>query len=87
MAGTTPLTLAAAPMFSPRLVGESAYGLGAAQRMIAQSRPAQTMAPAAAKAKLMLGSIPMSPEQARIAALLAGRSIQPYQQQMPGLLQ
>ena len=87
MQGTTPLTLAAAPLFSPRLVGESAYGLGAAQRMIAQSRPAQAMAPAAARAKLMLGSIPMTPEQARIAALLAGRAAQPYQQQVPGLLQ
>lgn len=87
MAGTTPLSLAAAPMFSPRLVGESAYGLGAAQRMIAQSRPVQAMTPAAARAKLMLGRIPMTEEQARIAALLAGRAAQPYQQQMPGLLQ
>ena len=87
MQGTTPLTLAAAPLFSPRLVGESAYGLGAAQRMIAQSTPAQAMAPAAARAKLMLGRIPMTPEQARIAALLAGRASQPYQQQVPGLLQ
>jgi len=86
MAGTTPLTLAAAPMFSPRLVGESAYGLGAAQRMIAQSKPVQAMVPAAARAKLMLGSIPMTEEQARIAALLAGRAAQPYQQKMPGLL-
>jgi len=86
MAGTTPLSLAAAPMFSPRLVGESAYGLGAAQRMIAQSRPVQAMSPAAARAKLMLGRIPMTEEQARIAALLAGRAAQPYQQQMPGLL-
>ena len=87
MQGTTPLALAAAPMFSPRLVGESAYGLGAAQRMIAQSRPMQAMTPAAARAKLMLGRIPMTEEQARIAALLAGRAAQPYQQQMPGLLQ
>jgi hypothetical protein len=86
MQGTTPLTLAAAPLFSPRLVGESAYGLGAAQRMVAQSRPVQAMTPAAARAKLMLGSIPLTPEQARIAALLAGRAAQPYQQQMPGLL-
>jgi hypothetical protein len=86
MQGTTPLTLAAAPLFSPRLVGESAYGLGAAQRMVAQSRPVQAMTPAAARAKLMLGRIPMTPEQARIAALLAGRAAQPYQQQMPGLL-
>jgi hypothetical protein len=86
MAGTTPLSLAAAPMFSPRLVGQAAYGLGGAQRMIAQSRPAQAMAPAAARAKLMLGSIPMTEEQARIAALLAGRAAQPYQQKMPGLL-
>jgi hypothetical protein len=86
MAGTTPLSLAAAPMFSPRLVGESAYGLGAAQRMLAQSAPVQAMTPAAARAKLMLGRIPMTKEQARIAALLAGRSAQPYQQQMPGLL-
>jgi hypothetical protein len=86
MQGTTPLTLAAAPMFSPRLVGESAYGLGAAQRMIAQSAPVKAMTPAAARAKLMLGRIPMTEEQARIAALLAGRAAQPYQQQMPGLL-
>jgi len=35
----------------------------------------------------MLGSIPMTEEQARIAALLAGRAAQPYQQQVPGLLQ
>lgn len=86
MSGTTPLTLAAAPMFSPRLVGESAYGLGTAQRMISQSKPVQAMTPAAARAKLMLGRIPMTEEQARIAALLAGRAAQPYQQQMPGLL-
>jgi hypothetical protein len=86
MQGTTPLTLAAAPLFSPRLVGEAGYGLGAAQRMVAQSRPVQAMTPAAARAKLMLGRIPMTPEQARIAALLAGRAAQPYQQQMPGLL-
>jgi hypothetical protein len=86
MQGTTPLTLAAAPLFSPRLIGETGYGLGAAQRMVAQSRPVQAMTPAAARAKLMLGSIPLTPEQARIAALLAGRAAQPYQQQMPGLL-
>lgn len=86
MQGTTPLTLAAAPLFSPRLVGEAAYGLGAAQRMVAQSRPVQAMTPTAARAKLMLGRIPLTPEQARIAALLAGRAAQPYQQQMPGLL-
>jgi hypothetical protein len=86
MQGTTPLTLAAAPLFSPRLIGEAGYGLGAAQRMVAQSRPVQAMTPAAARAKLMLGSIPLTPEQARIAALLAGRAAQPYQQQMPGLL-
>lgn len=86
MQGTTPLTLAAAPLFSPRLVGEAGYGLGAAQRMVAQSRPVQAMTPAAARAKLMLGKIPLTPEQARIAALLAGRAVQPYQQQMPGLL-
>jgi len=87
MQGTTPLTLAAAPLFSPRLVGEAGYGLGAAQRMVAQSRPVKAMTPAAARAKLMLGRIPMTEEQARIAALLAGRAAQPYQQQMPGLLQ
>ena len=86
MQGTTPLTLAAAPLFSPRLVGEAGYGLGAAQRMVAQSRPVKAMTPAAARAKLMLGRIPMTEEQARIAALLAGRAAQPYQQQMPGLL-
>lgn len=86
MQGTTPLTLAAAPLFSPRLVGEAGYGLGAAQRMVAQSRPVQAMTPTAARAKLMLGRIPLTPEQARIAALLAGRAAQPYQQQMPGLL-
>jgi len=87
MQGTTPLTLAAAPLFSPRLIGEAGYGLGAAQRMVAQSRPVQAMTPAAARAKLMLGNIPLTPEQLRIAALLAGRAAQPYQQQqMPGLL-
>lgn len=86
MQGTTPLTLAAAPLFSPRLIGEAGYGLGAAQRMVAQSRPVQAMTPAAARAKLMLGRIPLTPEQLRIAALLAGRAAQPYQQQMPGLL-
>jgi len=86
MQGTTPLTLAAAPLFSPRLIGEAGYGLGAAQRMVAQSRPVQAMTPATARAKLMLGNIPLTPEQLRIAALLAGRAAQPYQQQMPGLL-
>ena len=86
MQGTTPLTLAAAPLFSPRLIGEAGYGLGAAQRMVVQSRPVQAMTPAAARAKLMLGNIPLTPEQLRIAALLAGRAAQPYQQQMPGLL-
>ena len=86
MQGTTPLTLAAAPLFSPRLIGEAGYGLGAAQRMVSQSPPVQAMTPAAARAKLMLGNIPLTPEQLRIAALLAGRAAQPYQQQMPGLL-
>lgn len=86
MQGTTPLTLAAAPLFSPRLIGEAGYGLGAARRMVEQSKPVQAMTPAAARAKLMLGKIPLTPEQARIAALLAGRAAQPYQQKISGLL-
>lgn len=85
-AGITPMALLAAPLFSPRLVGESAYGVGAAQRMLQQSAlNRNVMAPTIANAQRLASQAPMTPEQARLAALAAARA-GAIQQQQGGLL-
>lgn len=74
-AGVTPMALAAAPFFSPRLVGEAAYGAGAAQRLLQQSAlNRNVMAPTIANAQRLASQVPMTPEQARLAALAAARA-------------
>lgn len=84
--GVTPLSLAAAPFFSPRLMGEAAYGLGSAQRALQQSALSRNvMSPTIANAQRLASQVPMTPEQARLAALVASRA-GAIQQQQNGLL-
>lgn len=84
--GVTPLSLAAAPFFSPRLMGEAAYGLGSAQRALQQSALSRNvMSPTIANAQRLASQVPMTPEQARLAALVASRA-GAIQQQQGGLL-
>lgn len=84
--GVTPAALIAAPFFSPRLVGEAAYGVGSAQRMLQQSAlNRNVMAPTIANAQRLASQVPMTPEQARLAALAAARA-GAIQQQQGGLL-
>lgn len=84
--GVTPAALLAAPFFSPRLVGETAYGVGSAQRMLQQSAlNRNVMAPTIANAQRLAAQVPMTPEQARLAALAAARA-GAMQQQQGGLL-
>jgi hypothetical protein len=74
-AGVTPASLLAAPFFSPRLVGEAAYGVGAAQRALQQSAlNRNVMAPTIANAQRFAAQVPMTPEQARLAALAAAKA-------------
>jgi hypothetical protein len=74
-AGVTPMSLMAAPFFSPRLVGEAAYGVGSAQRVLQQSAlNRNVMAPTIANAQRLAAQIPMTPEQARLAALAAAKA-------------
>ena len=78
---TNPTTLAAAPFMSPRLMGEAAYGLGQFSNAIGQSAPVQNyLTPAMQRLNALRGNIPMTPQQARMAALMAaqaGNSQQP----------
>lgn len=81
-AGVTPASLLAAPFFSPRLMGEAAYGLGSAQRILQQSAlNRNVMAPTIANAQRLAAQVPMTPEQARLAALAAARAGAIQQQQ------
>jgi hypothetical protein len=74
-AGVTPASLLAAPFFSPRLVGEAAYGVGSAQRALQQSAlNRNVMAPTIANAQRLASQVPMTPEQARLAALAAAKA-------------
>lgn len=75
MAGVTPTSLVAAPFFSPRIVGEGLYGAGSLARMAKQSGLNQNLlAPSIATMRGVAQKVPMTAEQARIAAMLAGRA-------------
>lgn len=73
--GVTPASLLAAPFFSPRLVGEAAYGIGSAQRGLQQSAlNRNVMAPTIANAQRLAAQVPMTPAQARLAAAAAAKT-------------
>jgi len=72
---TNPTTLAAAPFMSPRLMGEAAYGLGQFTNAVQQSAPVQNyLSPAMQRLNMLRGNIPMTPQQARMAALMAAQA-------------
>lgn len=73
-AGVTPMSLLAAPLFSPRLVGEAAYGAGAAQRAVQQSRLNRSLQSNISNAQRLAAKVPMTPAQARLAAAAAAKT-------------
>lgn len=73
-AGVTPMTLLAAPLFSPRLMGEAAYGVGSAQRAVQQSRLNRSLQSNIANAQRLAAKVPMTPAQARLAAAAAAKT-------------
>jgi hypothetical protein len=78
---TNPATLAAAPFMSPRLMGETAYGLGQFANAVEQSVPVQNyLTPAMQRLNMLRGNIPMTPQQARMAALIAAQAGNSQQQ-------
>ena len=78
---TNPATLAAAPFMSPRLMGEAAYGLGQFANAVEQSVPVQNyLTPAMQRLNMLRGNIPMTPQQARMAALMAAQAGNSQQQ-------
>jgi hypothetical protein len=77
---SNPAMLAALPFMSPRLVGEAAYGAGNIARTIGESGAVQNyLSPTIANANRLRAQIPMTAEQAKIAALIAAQAGQtPY---------
>jgi hypothetical protein len=72
---SNPSVLAAAPFMSPRLMGEAAYGLGQFTTAVGQSVPVQNyLTPAMQRLNMLRGNIQMTPEQARMAALMAAQA-------------
>ena len=66
---------------SPRLMGEAAYGAGDIARRIGESGPVQNyLSPTVANANRLLSQVPMTKEQARLAALAAAKAgnLMPY---------
>jgi hypothetical protein len=75
LSGLSPVMLAGLPFMSPRLMGEAAYGAGDIARRVGESSAVQNyLAPTIANANRLLGQIPMTQEQARIAALAAAKA-------------
>jgi len=72
---SNPSVLAAMPFMSPRLVGEAAYGAGAAARGARNIAVPVTnaLAPTVANAKRLASQIPMNAQQARQATLAANQ--------------
>ena len=78
---SNPSVLAAAPFMSPRLMGEAAYGLGQFTNAVGQSVPVQNyLTPAMQRLNMLRGNIPMTPQQARMAALMAAQAGNSQQQ-------
>jgi hypothetical protein len=77
---SNPAMLAALPFMSPRLVGEAAYGAGNIAKAIGESGAVQNyLSPTIANANRFRAQIPMTAEQAKIAALIAAQAGQtPY---------
>lgn len=74
---SNPMTAAALPFMSPRLVGEALYGAGDVAKQIGQSNLVQNyLSPTIANANRLRSQIPMTAEQAKIAALLAAQAAQ-----------
>jgi len=72
---SNPAVLAAAPFMSPRLMGEAAYGLGQFSNAIGQSAPVQNyLSPAMQQLNMLANRVPMTPQQARMAALMAAQA-------------
>jgi hypothetical protein len=72
---SNPAVLAAAPFMSPRLMGEAAYKLGQASNFIGQSAPVQNyLSPAMQQLNMLSNRVPMTPQQARMAALMAAQA-------------
>lgn len=71
-----PTMLVAMPFMSPRLVGETAYGAGSAARNVGNYLAPVTNAlgPTIANAQRLAARVPMTPQQARMAALLAAQA-------------
>ena len=72
---SNPWTAAALPFMSPRLVGEAAYGAGAAARGIGNfvAPVTNALAPTVANARRLASQIPMTAQQAQQAALAANQ--------------
>jgi hypothetical protein len=73
---SNPSTLFALPFMSPRLVGEAAYGAGSAARNVGNYLAPVTNAlgPTIANAQRLAARVPMTPQQARMAALIAAQA-------------
>jgi hypothetical protein len=73
---SNPTLLAAMPFMSPRLVGEAAYGAGAAARGVGNfvAPVTNALAPTIANAQRLAARVPMTPQQARMAALMAAQA-------------
>jgi len=73
---SNPTMLAAMPFMSPRLVGEAAYGAGSAARGVGNYLAPVTNAlgPTVANAQRLAARVPMTPQQARMAALMAAQA-------------
>jgi hypothetical protein len=73
---SNPTMLAAMPFMSPRLVGEAAYGAGSAARGVGNFLAPVTNAlgPTVANAQRLAARVPMTPQQARMAALMAAQA-------------
>ena len=81
---SNPAMLAALPFMSPRLVGEASYGAGNVARMIGETGAVKNyLSPTIENANRLRAQIPMTAEQARMAALVAAQAGQtPYRIQL-----
>ena len=72
---SNPMTLAALPFASPRLMGEAAYGAGAAARGVGNfvAPVTNALAPTVANARRLASQIPMNAQQSRMAVLMANQ--------------
>lgn len=72
---SNPWTAAALPFASPRLMGEAAYGAGAAARGVGNfvAPVTNALAPTVANARRLASQIPMNAQQSRMAVLMANQ--------------